>query len=146
MRHIEFIINTSFKNRFGNLYFLRFIYNNFKKKIFMGYKDFLNNVWGEKWVVINIKKILQLLQQFKIIKSKSTNAFYVNQLAYSVVSFCFFSSFKFKFLSVFVQRSNLKLYFSNLFFISLKSKINDRVLNKVELEKILLTYKTFKLL
>jgi len=145
MRHIEFIINTSFKNRFGNLYFLRFIYNNFKKKLFMGYKDFLNNVWGEKWVVINITKILKLLQQFKIIKSKSTDAFYVKQLAYSVVSFCFLSSYKFKFLSVFVQQSSSKLYLSDSFVVGLKSKINDRALNKVELEKILLTYKIFKL-
>jgi len=145
MRHIAFIINSGFKNKFGNLYFLRFIFNNFKNKIFMGHKQFLNNVWGEKWVFIQIKTILKLLKQLNNVKSRSTKPAYVRYLAFGVASLSFFFVLQFKFLGFVVQKSSLKLKPAEVFFVNLRSRIINRTLTCSELEQVNMLKELFKI-
>ena len=143
MKRIDPRINKNFKNRFGTVYFLQFLFGNFKRKFFMGFKHFKNNYWGEKWLFINIEKFLNAFKKTTNVQSSETQVEYTQNIAFGVASFHFVKTKTKKFFSYFVQ-NNLENQ-NSVIFSNLVSKISNRIAKKTEIAQTIVLQKIFNL-
>lgn len=138
-------LSKNFKNRFGTMYFFQFFFGNFKRKFFIGSKNYLNNFWGEKWVFFDIKKFLNAFKQTKTVQSSKVNIVFLRSIACGVASLNF-AKFKSKiFFSYFVQNEDDFVQNEHVKCISLVSIVFNRVVKKTEVMQITSLCETFSL-